>query len=383
MREDYLFVSYSSKDKVFVDLIVEKLRDQNVNIWIDDELTGHVGEEWFDIVKDRVCSKYCKGILFFISKSSVVSRQVLKELEYAKAKEVMASHRGKALRILPIESVPDIDQIDEWLYDLRDELEDERDVNENWKEEQIAIDQFREICFPDNNMLRIPFSNDTDVMISHLIETLYSELSTVISDERVSDPFSEDDFQNSSNHGREIKTRKLIQDAIEYQPQKKTFISKEALLHDKTVDISYIRRSNYHIGKTLYTYERGARCYIDKRLEEICFKPLILELASQNAVDFPKRIELYFCNGKCVIGRANLNGNNQADYCFPAEMTFVSRKHLCFELGEKEIFVADLGSINGTSLNGVSLEPQLRHPVTTGDLITISKDNALVYRVVL
>lgn len=328
MKEDYLFISYSSRDKVFVDLVIGKLRDRNVNIWIDDELTKHVGEEWFDIVKDRVCSKYCKGVLFFISKTSVSSQQVLKELEYVKSKEVRASHRGKPLRILPIEAEKNISQIDEWLYDLRDAKEDERETNENWREEQNAIDLFREICFPDNNMLRIQLNNDIEAMIHHLFDTIQKEFPSVIND----------------------------------------------------VDANIF--SNMTVRET-YVYERCGRCHINPFQSVLCHKPVRLELLSQNYGLFPPVIDLYINNGKCVVGRMNLVSADQADYCFDSVLSFISRKHFCIEIDGGEILIADLGSINGTFLNGVQLQPQLRHPISTNDQIMISLENQLTYRVVL
>lgn len=184
-KDDFLFVSYSSKDKQFVDEIVNSLKQQGVNIWIDDELKSHVGEEWFAPVEDRMTSKYCKGVLFFISKDSVSSKQVLREIEYTMSNEVKGSHRGQKLRILPIEVEENIKKIDEWLYDLRDAKEDEKETNEHWKEEQQTIDAIREICFPDNNIVRIQLLHDKSEMIKQLMATIKRELFSVLKPETV------------------------------------------------------------------------------------------------------------------------------------------------------------------------------------------------------
>lgn len=326
MKDDYLFVSYSSKDKAFVDQVVAKLRERSINIWIDDELTKHVGEEWFDIVKDKVCSKYCKGILFFISRTSVASHQVLKELQYAKSNEVRAGHRGKDLRILPIETEKNIGFIDEWLYDLRDEKEDERDINPNWKEEQRAIDLFREICFPDNNTLRIQLTNNVDEMISHLYETLQKELPTVIS------------------------------------------------MNEKTHIFKVTKKETYQ-------YERACGSVITRDLQVLMHKPVKLILESGEKTQYPQLIELKFRDGKCLIGRKNMTGTEQADFCFDASFAFISRKHFRIEQDNGQVFIVDLGSINGTYLNDVRLQPNLRYPVVNGSVIMISQDNQLKYKV--
>lgn len=326
MKEDYLFVSYSSKDKVFVDQVIAKIRKRNVNIWIDDELTKHVGEEWFDIVKDKVCSKYCKGILFFISKTSVTSPQVLRELQFAKSDEVRACHRGKDIRILPIETENHIERIDEWLYDLRDEKEDERDFNSNWKEEQKAIDLCREICFPDNNTLRIRLTYNLDAMIQQLFETVQKELPSVLSK-----------CDKTQYFGNEIRET--------------------------------------------YRFERTCGSVIGPDLTIIRHKPVKLVLASGEKSQYPQIIEPVFHDGKSVFGRKNLTGADQADYCFDTSLTFISRKHFCIEQENGQEYIVDLGSSNGTYLNGVRLQPMVRYPLMNEAVIMISRDNQLKYKV--
>ena len=51
----------------------------------------------------------------------------------------------------------------------------------------------------------------------------------------------------------------------------------------------------------------------------------------------------------------------------------VSRLHAAIKLVNKRIVVVDLGSSNGTYLNGVRLSPYIETPVSHGDLIFLGK----------
>jgi hypothetical protein len=56
----------------------------------------------------------------------------------------------------------------------------------------------------------------------------------------------------------------------------------------------------------------------------------------------------------------------------------VSRRHAKITRQGQDIFIEDLGSVNGTFLNGKRLTPYLQHPLTSGDEIQMGK---LVIRV--
>jgi serine/threonine-protein kinase len=58
---------------------------------------------------------------------------------------------------------------------------------------------------------------------------------------------------------------------------------------------------------------------------------------------------------RCVVGRAV-----DCDICVPADLAAqdVSRRHCAFALDPPTVRVRDLGSLNGTRVNGVKIEPQ-------------------------
>ncbi|MBN2677679.1 MAG: FHA domain-containing protein [Anaerolineaceae bacterium] len=51
----------------------------------------------------------------------------------------------------------------------------------------------------------------------------------------------------------------------------------------------------------------------------------------------------------------------------------VSRIHALIMTTEKEMFIRDLTSINGTQINGIRLSPNMDYPIKTGDLISFGR----------
>ena len=51
----------------------------------------------------------------------------------------------------------------------------------------------------------------------------------------------------------------------------------------------------------------------------------------------------------------------------------VSRMHLSIKIGEDLVTVADLGSVNGTRINGRKITSHIPHPVKNGDILTLGK----------
>lgn len=87
-NEDYVFVSYSSKDKLLVWNIVKSLMDDGFNIFID-KANLNATQEFDRQLMDAASSPHCKYCLFFNSENSLISSQVQKEMEKARIRNVM------------------------------------------------------------------------------------------------------------------------------------------------------------------------------------------------------------------------------------------------------------------------------------------------------
>lgn len=51
----------------------------------------------------------------------------------------------------------------------------------------------------------------------------------------------------------------------------------------------------------------------------------------------------------------------------------VSRMHASIRMVEDQVLITDLGSANGTRVNGMQITPQIPYPVKHGDILTLGK----------
>ncbi len=121
MNRDFVFVSYSKKDKDIVYPLVVKLQEKGCNIWIDKELKRAIGVNWQKHALDAIADEKCIAILFMTSKNSLTSAPVFAELVWARRgrKVVRNSLSGEPKRIIPINVdekwSPSIKGISNWI----------------------------------------------------------------------------------------------------------------------------------------------------------------------------------------------------------------------------------------------------------------------------
>lgn len=81
---DYIFVSYSHKDfvRVYCDLYTE-IKTKELPVWYDTGLYENADEEWHKYIESIVRSDKCKGVIFYLSKNAMLSKNVKREVEIA------------------------------------------------------------------------------------------------------------------------------------------------------------------------------------------------------------------------------------------------------------------------------------------------------------
>lgn len=87
-------------------------------------------------------------------------------------------------------------------------------------------------------------------------------------------------------------------------------------------------------------------------------------------------------NGNALIRAAEgqMIGRAAQDAHYMLNLEHVSRRHCQLRIADGEILVKDLGSANGTGLNGAELKPQQEMPIADGDELRIG---ALTLRVII
>lgn len=85
---------------------------------------------------------------------------------------------------------------------------------------------------------------------------------------------------------------------------------------------------------------------------------------------------LVFPKGEIALGRRDPATGTMPDVdltAFAAYRLGVSRKHAIIRHNQKKLEIYDLGSSNGTSVNGVKLASHQPHPLRDGDTISLGK----------
>ncbi len=78
-----------------------------------------------------------------------------------------------------------------------------------------------------------------------------------------------------------------------------------------------------------------------------------------------------FTLGRLSQGQAEGPDIDLTDY--NAYMQGVSRVHASINIEKGRVFLTDLGSVNGTRVNGTRLEPHLARPLQNGDIVILGK----------
>lgn len=78
-NDKFLLISYAHLDSKDVYPILDSLYGNGVNYWYDKELKG--GDEWNDIVRDKLLSVDCVGVIIFISQTSILRSTIAEEMQ--------------------------------------------------------------------------------------------------------------------------------------------------------------------------------------------------------------------------------------------------------------------------------------------------------------
>lgn len=102
-------------------------------------------------------------------------------------------------------------------------------------------------------------------------------------------------------------------------------------------------------------------------------KAMLKSISTHARYDLPKQIEIDSIDEPFIIGRATRTGEKTgANYEFSAEITPISRLHAQIERKDGVYYIQDLGSSNGTFVNGTKLEANKPCVIEDGDKIAFA-----------
>lgn len=174
----YLFASYSSKDQRIKD-ITQMLAENGVEVWIDQN-DIKAGDMWDEDVKKAISSKYCKGILLFLSENSITSSAVYEELAFAESNFVRLTHGGDALPIIPIDLEEIMDDPMAWAYKVLEKLEDDKTKDENWYQKQELLVKNAELNYFSDRTVRIKYKSGLEELVNRIIQTVRDGVPSVL-----------------------------------------------------------------------------------------------------------------------------------------------------------------------------------------------------------
>lgn len=107
-----------------------------------------------------------------------------------------------------------------------------------------------------------------------------------------------------------------------------------------------------------------------------------LELVNMGLPGIPAMISLQFAKEQIMIGRQS-NDNVQPDIRFSSEYKKIGRMHACIRKEAAGYYLVDLGSANGTTLNGQVLVPNQPYLLHSQDVIGFVAIDPIQYKVIM
>lgn len=111
----FIYVSYAIADatKVYRDIL--SLQEAGQNIWVDIPANFNTGHGFNSTIFRAISNDYCKGMLVYLSETSMTSTQNVKEVAYARASWTQDAHPGGLpVYVVEVEEITNSDY-DAWV----------------------------------------------------------------------------------------------------------------------------------------------------------------------------------------------------------------------------------------------------------------------------
>ena len=94
MSRPFIFICYSSQDAELVYRDVIEFQRRGYNVWIDEKNVDKTKASWKQSALAAIQDFYCELVVFYVSRTSLVSRACLNEMMTTQDPETIAVHMG-------------------------------------------------------------------------------------------------------------------------------------------------------------------------------------------------------------------------------------------------------------------------------------------------
>lgn len=149
-QKPYIFVSYSSQDKDYVWPDVLEYQHMGYNVWLDEKNLDKTKASWKEDALTAIEDMYCMLVVFYVSKSSLLSDACYRELAKTTDEFTTALHFGP-VKFIAID-VDEIGDITEFTRDLHQSVFLDTTLSKDAKSKMlITLHQFMKDFFGSNN----------------------------------------------------------------------------------------------------------------------------------------------------------------------------------------------------------------------------------------
>lgn len=174
MQKPYIFVSYSSNDKELVWRDVLEFQRQGYNVWLDEKNLDKTKASWKEDALLAIEDMYCMLVVFYVSKSSLVSEACYRELSKTTEECSVALHFGP-VKFIAID-VDEVGNIGDFTRNLHQSIFGNPDLAKDVKSKMmLTLHQFMKEFFDSNNeKVRVHPKNEPNRKMNYYEEIMAS-----------------------------------------------------------------------------------------------------------------------------------------------------------------------------------------------------------------
>lgn len=173
-EKPYIFVSYSNHDKELVWNDVLEFQKRGYNIWLDEKNLDKTKASWKDDALTAIEDMYCMLVVFYVSKSSLISEACYRELSKTTDELTQALHYGP-VKFIAID-VDEVGNIVDFTRVLHQSVVQDTNLTKDVKASKLfTLHHFMKDFFDSNNeKVRVHPKNEANRKMNYYEEIVAS-----------------------------------------------------------------------------------------------------------------------------------------------------------------------------------------------------------------